>query len=256
MRRQQMREPDSTSRTAPLPNPPLRGGKLVLQARVFISYRRQDTGPAAEHLHASLAGRLGSERVFRDVATIQPGQDYGAVIDQAIRATSVFIPLIGRRWLTVRGPKGLRRLDDPKDLLRQEIESALRQGVSVIPVLVDGAKMPAADELPPSIADLATRNAYELPWQEGIDKLGRRIAEIERERAERYTTERGEYERLDLTRGLQTVSPSHSVTKAMEISLAHQGHFVPLDPKDWASCMKKFTGRPVDQGLSLAIWCT
>jgi TIR domain len=237
-------------------------GKLGPQTRIFINYRRQDTAPAAAHLHASLARRFGAQKVFRDLVTIEPGQDFSAVIDQAIGATSVFIALIGRRWLTLKGRDGKRRLDDPKDLLRLEIESALRLGTPVIPVLVDGATMPTREELPASIADLAACNAYELPWHEEVARLGRRIAKIERERDERDATERAERERLDLTRGAR-VMPSawrsqkatasfNVVIGAMEMSLAYQGQRVSLSSSDlWAS-MEKITGRQMDQGFVFA----
>ncbi len=237
------------------------GGKLGSPTHVFISYRRQDTAPAAAHLHASLARRFGAGKVFRDLVTIEPGQDFRAVIDRAISATSVFIALIGRRWLTIKGRDGRRRLDDPQDFVRAEVESALRQGVTVIPVLVDGAKMPAREELPASIAALADHNAYELPWHEGIARLGRRIGEIERERSEREAAERAERERLDLTRRgrvtpetwrSQTAQASFDVvTKAMEMSLSDQGHEVSLDPSDLAASLEKVTGRSMDLGFQL-----
>jgi hypothetical protein len=120
------------------------------------------------------------------------------VIDEAIRRASVFIALIGPQWLTAKGQRGRRRLDSPTDLVRREIETALMLKVPVIPVLVDEARMPSRDQLPRSIADLANRNAYALPWQQGVKRLERRIDEIEREHAAREAMERIERERLDL----------------------------------------------------------
>src|SRR5262245_45603834 len=78
--------------------PELTGGDAAPRTRVFISYRREDAGVAAEHLYASLSQRLGADSIFRDLATIQPGQDFPAMIDEAIRGTSVFIALIGLHW--------------------------------------------------------------------------------------------------------------------------------------------------------------
>jgi|SRR5216684_3770692 len=170
--------------TAPPPSPTTASslpiGKLASQTRIFISYHRGDTDPAAAHLHASLARRFGIDRVFRDRATIQPGQDFAKVIDAAISATSVVIALIGRRWLTTK-MRGKRHLKKPTDYVGLELESALRHKVQVIPVLVDGARMPTRRDLPASIGDLADRNA----WHEGIARLGHRIAQIQLERAER-----------------------------------------------------------------------
>src|SRR5579871_5203044 len=167
MSRLRKHDPATISSTAPSSPLPMMGGQLRPPTHVFISYRRHDTAAAATHLHASLAQRFGAAKIFRDVVTLEPGQDYLPMIEQSIRATSVFIALIGRRWLSLRGVDGNRRLDDPKDVVRLEIETALRYGVTVIPVLVDGARMPTREDLPVSIADLAAHTAIELPWHEG-----------------------------------------------------------------------------------------
>ena len=135
---------------------PVIGGEFVSGTRVFISYRRQDTAATAEHLHNSIARRFGADKVFRDVVTIEPGRDYATVIEQAIAGTSVFIALIGKRWLTLKGRDGVRRLDAENDLVRLEVESGLRHAPVVIPVLADGAEMPTPEQLPPSIAALAS----------------------------------------------------------------------------------------------------
>ena len=169
------------------------------------------------------------------------------MIDQAIRGTSVFITLIGSRWLNLKGRDGKRRLDNPKDFVRLELESALRHGVEIIPVLVDGARMPEGKDLPAPIAALAKINAYVLSWHEGIARLGGRIAQIEREREERDAANQARLRRVDLTRGERS-TPS-IVTWAMEKSLRDQGHRVRLDASDlWAS-MKKIAGRSMDRGF-------
>jgi hypothetical protein len=227
------------------------------RARVFISYRREDTGAAAEHLHASLSQRLGADSVFRDLVTIQPGQDFSSVIDEAIRQTSVLIALIGPRWLTITGRGGRRRLDSPNDPVRQEIESALSLNVPVIPVLVDDARMPTRSQLPRSIAELAKRNAYTLPWHQGIARLERRIAEIEAERTAREEARRAEQARLDLTQG-RSISPTpggsrtasqsfNVVTRAMEMSLAYQGRRISMDPVDLAASLRKLNTEGTDE---------
>jgi hypothetical protein len=225
---------------------------LINPARtsVFISYRRQDTAAAAEHLHASLGQYLGPERIFRDVATIEPGENFPDVIEQAIRASSVVLALIGPRWLEIVGPKGRPRLEDPKDYVRLELESALHNKVTVIPVLVDGATMPTGGKLPAALANLEKQNAYSLPWHEGVVRLQARIVKIERERTEREAAELAERARLDLTRG-QGIKPAswrtntasasiNTVIRAMERSLQLQGHSVVLDPEDFFASLKKF----------------
>jgi hypothetical protein len=108
-----------------------------------------------------MAVRLGAGRVFKDVDTIEPGDDFAEVITGAVQACAVLLAVIGGRWLTAAGPDG-RRLDDPDDFVRLEIEAALARGVRVIPVLVDGTTMPRPVQLPASLAPLARRQAIEL----------------------------------------------------------------------------------------------
>ena len=223
---------------------------------MFISYRREDTAAAAAHLRRSLGQRLGEGKIFRDEDTIPLGQNFETFIEEAIRGTTVCLVLIGPDWLTVTNPSGLRRLDDPEDYVRKEIESALRANIEVIPVLVDGAKMPARKQLPNSIKDLSVRNAYELPWQTGILKLGNRIDQLERQRQSREAAERAERERLDLTggepisvsnwRSQSAVASFNVVVRAMEISLARQGQKVWLSVADLADSYKKLSGRTLE----------
>src|SRR5690242_8320271 len=127
--------------------------------RVFISYRRDPTEPAAAYLRHCLGRSLGEEKIFRDLDTLQPGQKFEAAVAEAIRNTTVFLVLIGPSWLTLRSASGTRRLTDKGDYVRIEIETALKADVEIIPLLIDGAKMPSRRELPGSIAELAGRNA-------------------------------------------------------------------------------------------------
>jgi dipeptidyl aminopeptidase/acylaminoacyl peptidase len=126
-----------------------------------MSYRREDTDYPAAWLYARLASHFSGNQVFKDVDSIELGDDFVEVITTAVESCEVLLALIGNRWLTATGPKG-RRLDDPNDFVRVEIEAALIRGVRVIPVLVEGARMPRADELPASLAKLARRQALEL----------------------------------------------------------------------------------------------
>ena len=130
-------------------------------SRVFLSYRREDAGYPAGWLFDQLAARLGTDRVFKDVDSIEPGDDFAEVITEAVKSCAVLLVVIGARWLAAAGQDG-RRLDDPGDFVRLEIEAALARGVRVIPVLVDGARMPRPDQLPASLAPLARRQAIDL----------------------------------------------------------------------------------------------
>jgi TIR domain len=110
---------------------------------VFISYRRTDSDYPAGWLFERLAERFGRDRVFKDVDSLQPGDDFAEVITAAASSCSALVAVIGERWLTITDEYGRRRLDDPDDFVRLEIEAALNRGVRVSPVLVDRASMPA-----------------------------------------------------------------------------------------------------------------
>ena len=129
--------------------------------RVFISYRREETAYPAGWLYDRLANRYGGQ-VFKDVDSIQLGDDFVEVITRAVGSCDVLLALIGDQWLTITDQDGRRRLEDPDDFVRLEIEAALTRNVRVIPILVEGARLPRADELPPSLAGLVRRQALEL----------------------------------------------------------------------------------------------
>jgi TIR domain len=130
--------------------------------RIFVSYRHEDTAHPAGWLYDRLADHFGIDQIFKDIDAIEPGDDLIEVITTAVGSCDVLLALIGDRWLTVTGQDGRRRLDNPFDFVRLEIEAALSRDVRVIPIVVDDAQMPRADELPPSLASLARRQALEL----------------------------------------------------------------------------------------------
>jgi len=130
--------------------------------RIFMSYRREETAYPAAWLFERLASHFGRDQIFKDVDSIELGDDFVEVITTAVGSCEVLLALIGSRWLTVTDQDGHRRLDDPSDFVRLEIEAALTRNVRVIPILVDEARMPRADELPASLAKLARRQALEL----------------------------------------------------------------------------------------------
>jgi hypothetical protein len=127
--------------------------------KVFISYRRADSAPFAGRIYDRLVLRLQQANVFKDVDDIPPGVDFARYIQDALGLCAAVLVLIGRGWLTARGADGARRLDDPADFVRLEIALALSAQLTVIPVLVDGASMPPAAELPEELRPLALRNA-------------------------------------------------------------------------------------------------
>jgi TIR domain len=144
------------------------------RSRIFISYRRDDTQGYARALHDELTERFGRDRVFRDIDTLRPGEDFVDAIEQAIGSSKVVVALIGGRWLSSTDPRGKRRIDKTDDYIRVEIGAALRENLFVIPVLVQGAVMPRLDELPEDLSRLARRNAFELSdsrWEYDVGRL-------------------------------------------------------------------------------------
>src|SRR5437762_2642421 len=110
--------------------------------RIFISYRRDETAYPAGWLYDRLSGHFGHGQIFKDIDSIQLGDDFVEVITTAVGSCDVLLALIGEQWLTITDEHGTARLDNPKDFVRLEIEAALTRNVRVIPILVAGARMP------------------------------------------------------------------------------------------------------------------
>jgi TIR domain/Protein kinase domain len=130
--------------------------------KVFISYRREDSLHQAGRLYDRLVARFGRRRVFKDVDSIPLGLDFRRVLSERVGECDVLLVLIGDHRLTASGPGGGRRIDDPGDFVRVEIEAALARGIPAIPLLVGIAPMPGPEALPPSLASLAYRNAMAI----------------------------------------------------------------------------------------------
>ena len=147
---------------------------------IFVSYRRQDTGHLAGRLYDRLADSFGRGQVFMDVDTIEPGVDFSEEITRAVATCKVLVAVIGLGWLTATDERGRRRLDDPDDFVRLEIEAALTRGVRVIPILADGAVMPGRRDLPKSLAGLIRRNALFIRHESFRSDAERLITAIKR----------------------------------------------------------------------------
>jgi hypothetical protein len=142
---------------------------------IFISYRRGESAGYAGRLHESLERRLGEGHVFRDVDELEPGQDFVDAISARLRDCAACLVIIGSEWLLVTDRAGHRRLEQSHDYVRLEIEAALaRSDLLVVPVLVEGATMPSAEDLPASIRALSRRHALSLrdeTWDADVDRL-------------------------------------------------------------------------------------
>ena len=115
--------------------------------KIFISYRRDDSAGHAGRLCDHLVGHFGQQNVFMDVEAIKPGLDFVEVVQEAVGSCDALIAVIGREWLGASDGSGRRRLENPEDLVRLEIATALARNIRVIPVLVRGAREPLAAEL-------------------------------------------------------------------------------------------------------------
>jgi hypothetical protein len=156
--------------------------------RVFVSYRREDASGHAGRLYDALAEKFGDENVFMDVDTIEVGADFTEVITRAVTSCDALVALIGRDWATVTDATGRRRIDDPSDFVRLELETALERNVAVLPVCVRGAPFPTESELPPSLVPLARRQGTDLrdtAWRDDVRRLIGRLEGIVRPEAKR-----------------------------------------------------------------------
>jgi hypothetical protein len=133
-----------------------------MTTRIFINYRRDDTTSTAGRLHDRLAESFGRENLFMDVDHIPAGVDFIDHLKTQVAACNDFLAIIGPNWLDARNENGERRLDAPDDFVSVEIAAALSRNIRVIPVLVDGARMPKENELPDLLKPLVRRQAIEL----------------------------------------------------------------------------------------------
>ena len=133
-------------------------------AKIFISYRRDDSQYPADLLHKALAPHVDNpkEDIFIDVDNIPLGVNFVEYLDEKVSQCEVLLALIGPRWASATDERGNRRLDNPEDFVRIEIASALKRGIPVVPVLLDGAPVPRAEDLPDDLKELAVRNGEEI----------------------------------------------------------------------------------------------
>ena len=151
-------------------------GEAETSSRIFISYRREDSSGHVLALLPSLRSHFGADRIFKDTDNIPPGADFLKFIKSELESCSVLLAIIGREWLTIQDPRlKRRRLDNPDDFLRVEVATALKnERIRVIPILIERAPMPAAQDLPSDLSELAFRNAVELSdgrWESDVRLL-------------------------------------------------------------------------------------
>jgi hypothetical protein len=129
---------------------------------IFISHRRSDRTGEVGRLRDRLADRWGAPAVFLDINNIEIGVPFLEYIRQALSTSSILVAIIGPDWHSIADSNGLPRLRAPDDWVREEIAYALRHRITVIPVLVSGAKIPGDHDLPAELAPLNKLQAMEL----------------------------------------------------------------------------------------------
>ena len=140
---------------------------------VFLSYRRNDSSGYTLAVYQKLKGQLGVDKVFMDMDDIPHGVDFSEHLDKVLSNASTVLVMIGDSWLNATNASG-RRLDNPGDFVRMEIATALERDIRVIPVLLNGAEMPTAQELPKVLQGLSRRNAiriYDDQFEASIERL-------------------------------------------------------------------------------------
>jgi hypothetical protein len=157
-----------------------------MSGQIFISYRRDDSSAWAGRLRDCLSRHFDSFmndwdiQIFMDVYTIDPGVDFVEAIEESVGSCKVLLVVMGKGWLISSDEEGGRRLDNPEDSVRIEIVTALKRGIRVIPVLVDGASMPRSRDLPDDLKLLTRRNAVEVSHNRFRADSEQLIAAVER----------------------------------------------------------------------------
>lgn len=151
-------------------------------AKLFISYRRDDTQDFTRSVYERLATRFGAANIFMDVDSVPLGSDFRQILRDAVAESSLALVMIGRFWLSVKDDQGRRRLDNPNDFVRIEVEAALARDIPVVPVLAHGVAIPREGDLPPSIAALAFRHGTDVRsdqhFNHDVEQLIARLAPL------------------------------------------------------------------------------
>jgi hypothetical protein len=176
-----------------------------MSGQIFINYRRGDEPGFTQALLGRLEQAFPPDQIFIDVDNISPGEDFTLVLESQVAQCDTLLAVIGKGWLNATDERGSRRLDDPHDFVRIEIESALKHGKRVIPVLVHDARMPRPDELPEGLRPLARRNAIRLTHErfradvqglvKALQQALKEIDERQQKQAEAEAAQRAEAER-------------------------------------------------------------
>jgi hypothetical protein len=202
-----------------------------MAAKVFLCYRRDDSAAFAGRVQDRLAQEFGRELLFMDVDAIPLGMNFVTALHEAVAKCEVLLAVIGPNWLEARDEAGARRLDDPNDFVRIEIGAALQRNIPVIPILLDGAKVPKANQLPEDLKELARRNALDVrhgSFHSDLDKLVRGLkAQLDQDDVANRRAEQVGHRQDELRRDLEGKSaaelqPSRRIGRPLRFEFAEQ----------------------------------
>jgi hypothetical protein len=173
-------------------------GLAAMPREIFISYRRDDDPGMVGTLYDHLEEKFSKERIFMDVEDgIPPGHDFVRVLEEEVAQCNIMLAVVGKNWLAAKDSRGRSRLENPRDFVRIEIESAMRLEKLVIPVLINKAEMPSEAELPDSMKQFARRHAVRITFErrradaQGLtEKIARALSEIKHRKKEELEAQR------------------------------------------------------------------
>ena len=226
---------------------------------IFICYRRDDSAGFAGRLYDRLEREFGKGHIFMDVdASIKPGDDFVKVIDQRVNSCDVLIALIGKRWLTARKGRK-RRIEDPLDYVRLEIETALKGSVRIVPALLEGAGMPSPDRLPDSLSTVPRLQAVQITHERFGEDADRLIAALEQlveiPQAETPAPSQGLAEPARAVKPQEPAPEAHRapVTEIQQTAIVEPGtvrtnskdglEYVWIPPRRWSGCHRSAVSR-------------
>jgi TIR domain len=193
-----------------------------MTAQVFVCYRRDDSAAFAGRVQDRLAQEFGRDLLFMDVDAIPLGVNFVTALHEAVAKCEVLLAVIGPNWLEARDDAGTRRLDDPNDFVRIEIGAALQRSIPVIPILLESAKVPKANQLPEDLKELAMRNWLEVhhaSFHSDLDKLVRglktTLGQDEQRRVEEEQRRQDEFRRDLEQKSAAELQPSRRISRLL-----------------------------------------
>lgn len=237
---------------------------------IFINYRRDQVAAWAGRLYELLVREFPGNQVKMDVNAIEPGLDFVEALNHLVSGCDVLLAVIGPGWEAAKNDNGSRRLEDPDDFVRIEIASALKRGIRVIPVLVDGARLPTPDSLPEEIRPLSRRQAAALTHERFKDDCRSLVDTVSRVLAENQPQNDSAAISPSVGLGKDSASAEFHFRSAPHAGRADTGRDQAVERLTWlavvyatsalpmtlltAAILGEFYGRRVSGGVSLELW--